>query len=430
MSYFMMSSVSRRTIGKRHAQTGGGGSSTDLLTLNAANSGVTGYRYWDYQSNFIGGYLLPTSASGDATYGMVYTGDSHRIGIGSTANTIYATGNNNGDGGSHYYAEFNVPAIVPGTDINAYNYGTFSQNYRRLDTDFIPPYGDHVVAVPSYDSVTGKLFVPSYSYYPATFEPECWAEYSDATDLAGSTKTGLYAAGGAATACHQLIPLPAEWQAAEKFNRTHFMMGGYGNIALSGRVSMGPSIWRANAATLSSGGADQITGYPIDTPLNGTQSGLNNDQIWNFISRIAGGWIVPNTSTLMFVGCNLNKRAPYNLPPGDHIIYGASNLNDIGVGVQGYQPYYHQGWSNYYWLFDLYDLLACYLNPVTNPPHMVQPYEHGFMDGIALSAYNKLIRGASFDSRNNRVTFSIENGANPREAEPSPAFVCYSLEVA
>ena len=49
---------------------------------------------------------------------------------------IFASGRDSGEGGLSRFAEFEIPAIVAGTNMSARNVGARVQGYRNIDADF------------------------------------------------------------------------------------------------------------------------------------------------------------------------------------------------------------------------------------------------------------------------------------------------------
>lgn len=366
-----------------------------------------------------GGFLINPNGAGADPNGLVYTGGQHRVGAGRTANAMFMGGRNLGTSGSPFIAEASIPALVGGNDVYAFNQGAVLQGYRNLNSDFttIPEF---TLSGVSYIAETGALFCGGFTYYDNNNQQNNLMHYVDAADLAASAKVGMYAIGGGAHAGGFLIDLPAQWRTA--FGCTHLSSGGVG-MAIVSRASNGPSAWRFNTQDPTNFTATPLLDYPLANFLG---TNMDTDPIWSHITKVAGGMVIPGTSTLMFVGHTLDNRGAFS---DNYVKYGSQNgTNDIGEWIQGYYPYRHQGIANCAWLYDLNDLLATYNDPVANPPHAVQPYQFVFLPEFPVTAWNKRITGFAWHPLRQQAIVSIQGGASPRYGNATPSFAAFRFE--
>lgn len=376
-----------------------------------------------------GGFLVTPDPSG--TSDLTYTQDAHRIAQGSSAGRVFLTGHNWGEGGQPHLGEATRPALVGGSDVNAFNIGAIVQPFRNIKTDLAGFQGDATISGIEYDRVThpldpsrvgtGQLAYGSYSYY-AGFAGKNFGLYRNGADMAGGAKFNTDMTGGAHFS-GQMIKIPASWRSLFG-GATHFAHNGIG-MAIVGRASNGPSLL---AFTMPEAGESPalingtvVMDFPLATPLCGTESALATAQIWNHVSRVAGGFCIPNTDTIMFVGHNWDPRTV-----GGTIDY--KGTNDIGVTSNGYAPSKHRAYGNYYWLFSKSALAAVFANPIANPPHMVRPYEHNFFPAFPVADWQHLITGAYYDYDTNEMVSSIWLGAASRFAySAAPSFAVHQL---
>jgi hypothetical protein len=137
-------------------------------------------------------------------------------------------------------------------------------------------------------------------------------------------------------------------------------------------------------------------------------SGLFTDRIWNFLSSIYGGFFISGTDSIIFIGQNWDGRGTIEY----------KGTNDQGVTAGGYAPSLHDAWENYYWLYDVNDIKRGYDGDVN--PWDIEPYDHGtfpkytFMSNELpnLEIRKKLVKGVAFDSSNDHLYLSVQNGGD------------------
>ncbi|NPU91390.1 MAG: hypothetical protein HPY82_05695 [Gammaproteobacteria bacterium] len=376
-----------------------------------------------------GGFVVDANPAG--TSSLTYTQDAHRIAQGSAAGRILITGQNLGTGGQPHFAEATRPALVAGSNVNAFNIGAIVQPFRDIKTDAAGFPGDAAISGMEFDRVThpldpsrvgtGQIVIGAYSYYAGNTGKN-FGLYRNGSNIASSVKFNTDMTGGAHFS-GQMIKIPASWRSLFG-GATHFAHNGIG-MAIVGRASNGPSLL---AFTMPEAGESPalingtvVMDFPLANPLCGTETEMNTAQIWNHLTRVAGGFCIPNTDTIMFVGHNWDPRFV-----GGTIDY--KKTNDIGVTSNGYAASKHQAYSDYYWLFSKTALAAVFADPIANPPHMVRPYEHNFFPQSGVSNWQHLMTGAYYDYDTNEMVASIWLGAASRFAySAAPSFAAYQL---
>jgi len=385
----------------------------------------------------IGHFLLDPNTAGEDD--MFYIG-RQCISKGTATGRIFVQGTETN--GRQSVGEFNIPALVNTTNRAAMNVGTNRQGFKRLHTQFTNMSADFKLAAISYDAVshpldpsyvgTGQLHLGGHSYYSNTLDAYNSALLRNAAALSTFTRYGMFQISGAARSAGRAVKLPASWRSSFG-GASHLMCGGVGYWPIISRMAVGPTAWPVNFDDMQVSDTPTLisTTPAMDFPFGpGTQ--LSDDlqsQLWNHLSAIAGAFILPNTNTLMCIGSNLDRRAPYNNPPGGlFICYGASQPSDNGDTSQAYRAYYHQAYANYYWLFDLQDLADSFGNPSLNPPHMIRPYKHGYWNHSTMrSAYYHRIGGAYYDYEQNLLVTSVDYGADSRFGASAPGYEVYDL---
>lgn len=377
---------------------------------------------------YVGGFVVTPDPSG--TSDLTYTQDAHRIAWGSAANRMFLTGHNWGEGGQPHLGEATIPALVGGSDVNAFNVGTIVQPFKNIKTDMAGFQGDATISGMEYDRTThpldpsrtgtGQLAFGTYSYY-AGYSGKNFGLYRVGSNLASSADFNTDMTGGAHFS-GMFIKIPAEWRSSFG-NHTHWACNGIG-MAIVGRASNGPSLL---AFTMPEVGESPVSisgtvvmDYPLATPLCDTEAEMNTAQIWNHVSRLGGGFCIPNTDTIMFIGSNWDKRV------GGTIDY--KGTNDIGQTSNGYDPSLHNAFANYYWLYDINDIAAVYANSTLNPPHLVRPYEHGFFPTFPNTNWQRRITGAYYDYSTDRMVTSLFVGSAARwPGLSTPSFAVHQI---
>lgn len=382
--------------------------------------------------SFDGAFLVsPTPNGDDATYGLTYVNHTCRVARGTSPNTMFLTGHDNGASGCRYLGEVNIPALVNSTNPADLNIGTFVQNWRNVRDEMPSNMATVVINGIYYDKDgTGRLYVGGHNYYDSNgTETRNLAHYSDATDLENSTKTGFYAIGNGAEAGGQLIPIPAHLQ--ETFGGTHFSSNGVGMSIIS-RSSVGHSLHVVDASNVETNGIiNTVLNFPYGdgTMLCGDIADLRTSQIWNFLTLCAGGVILPGTNSILFIGRNWDTRKS-----GNNVIYYKNDTTPTGTGtddtgkhIDGYFPFIHDAWATYFWLYDLNQLALTVSDPVTYPPHLHRPYQHGYLDNIPYTAWDQGISGIYLDD-NNKLICAVTRAARPRISPNTPAFIRLAIE--
>ncbi len=378
----------------------------------------------------LGGYFLNPAGNATNPDGMTYAGRT-RICLGTADDRIFATAHSDGTSGTRWLAEWQIPTIVAGTDLNARNVGARLQEYRFIETDF-GELGAPEIAGLYHNPNTGALIVGYYEYYDSSGAAAfSHVHYNNGADLATSSRVGPYNVnpGDPAHFAGQIIELPPAWQAV--FGGTHLVHNGI-KMSIASRSSIGPNCAVINAANPQAGIIRELMNFPYGNNwetsignLGGSGQPYANDPLWNFLSDVAGACVLPGTDTLMFVGTTLDMRVPNNGTVYKGI---AENSSGAFVWQDGFNPYIYQGMSPYVWLFDLNDLARTVADPVTYPPHIHRPYWHGYWDIPGVDKRDGFQpRGAFLHRTTRQLHVSIQRGGAPRYNSGEPRFEVFNI---
>lgn len=380
----------------------------------------------------LGGYLLDPTPSAGNPDGLYYTARV-RICIGMASNRIFTLAHEESNG-RDWFGEFTIPATVPGTDLNARlaTAGARLQEYRFLQNDFALSGSNPDICGMYCNRDTGALIVGFINNYDSTGAfAFSHVTYSDANDLAGSTLTGPYNVnpGDAAHFAGQIIDIPAEWQAA--FGGTHFVHNGI-KMSIASRSSIGPNLAVINAANPQAGILREIMNFPHGDSwatslryLGGSGESFGDDPVWNFLSDVAGAFVIPGTDTLCYIGSTLDMRVPSN---GTRYKDVVEQSDGSFAWQDGYNPYIYQGISPYAWLFDLNELVRSVADPATYPVHSHRPYWSGYIDIPGVDKRDGfMIRGACLHPDTLQVHLSIQRGAQTVYGSAAPRYEVMSI---
>lgn len=374
-----------------------------LLSLRSVNAGNPAYKYWDFAAAYRGAFIFSDT---DGNRPSNYTA-WQRLGPGVTANRIFATTQL----GTHWFGEYNIPTLSMSNSQSAWPVASLVQGHRSAwnDPATKPSFQEPRIGGLYYDPPSNDLYVQLVDSYGQQANSSNQLRYTDGNNIAASPVVGMYNAGGGRHAHGAPIPIPIEFQGL--LGGTHMMVSG-GIMSIDDSTTCGPSVF-----VLPSLGAvnSAITAmdFPVATPLSvldpaNPGADLNHAQMWNHLSGVSGAFIYPGTRTLVCLGENIDLSVP-----GNYVIYHA--YDDAGFFADGHNPYKHDAWLRYYWLFDLNRLIATVANPAANPPHLTTPYEYGALPSFgSFATWQQKLTGASFDPRNNRVTVSLQYGGSPR----------------
>jgi hypothetical protein len=141
-----------------------------------------------------------------------------------------------------------------------------------------------------------------------------------------------------------------------------------------------------------------------------TQGG-SASALWNFLSRAIYGFIVPGTRTFAVFGSS----------GGIHSGIGYKITQDNGNHCGGYCAYGSDDYYNYYWLFDIEEILDAV------EPYDIQPYAYGAWSVPFDDNGDHRIIGGTFDGGNGILYLSLSGAGQVGEYDRPPLIVAYRL---
>jgi len=204
-----------------------------------------------------------------------------------------------------------------------------------------------------------------------------------------------------------------------------YLLGYTNNYAINSRFSIGPSAYTSNidafAGMPESKGlipAHKLMDFSTKKPIHTDQYNRSKkNDIWTEVSYAAHGFINPNGKYYIVVGNS----------GGHESSIGYKIKQNNGNMCGGPCAYDAKDYYNYYWIFDVQDLLKAQRKEIK--PNTIRPIKVGKLT-IPFQPRNNLRKliGADFDYASNRLWMLIENvDSSQSEFETAPVMVIYKL---
>lgn len=394
-----------------------GAFSADLATLQSLP--LLTMDKWEY----IGGFRLPSDSYGESNV----TYSEGIIALGANGKSMYVVG--------HTYqqaiAEFSIPTLVNSLKVTDFKYATVMQNFSRVLNRPESGNTQNMDRIGGMAYVNGQLLVNTYVYYDAAASAtHTTLVVKNAANLASSAVGGYHRYSARAHATGWISKIPSSWQA--ELGGT-YITGDSSGKAIISRLSVGPSAFVFDPTNPSLGSLapsaiqltklldfslDHILGIGSQTMESYMFNTTLKNNLWNHLSKAIYGFIVPGTRTYMTVGFNGGMTSGI----------GYKITQDNGDVCGGYCAYKASDYANYYWLWDMNDLLKVKAGQMNS--YDVKPHAYGKFDRpYANTGFNAII-GGSFDENTNTLYLSLERGDALPYSGWAPSIVAFKLNMA
>jgi hypothetical protein len=397
------------------------------------NNTTTDSQLWQWkQIEYAGGFRVMGGKVGEGEYSILAYSPGVFT-IDEDSNSLFMVTHDYEQG----FGEINLPELTLSEDPNDFiQADRVIQKFQDIyETD------RDVTGIGGYFRVTGlyktnnQLIVNYMNWYDAPgTETDTTMVFKDASNLKESELIGPFQLEGKAHAGGWISPIPDEWQT--KLGGTH--ISGMSQGSIISRLSVGPSafIWTPKDDLLNAnqGGAlKTITAldYSLQHMLHDTniynqeRDGTDNilynrvkgkiNDLWTVSSSAAYGFIIPGTSTYLVVGHSAG-HGPLGL--------GYKITQDTGHLCGGPCPYVASDKYNYYWLYDVNDLVSVVDGDIE--PWEVRPYDYGIFDTIGNT---NTLTGAYYDANKDLLYIALKNGDQIPTYDKPPLFLAYHLHV-
>jgi hypothetical protein len=373
----------------------------------------------DSQFNFeyLGAFRFATQMYGKSR--MAYANGSFTIS--PDGKTVFVAGHDQ----IQSIGEFLIPELRQSntpTDLliapNLQPFFSFLKNGDRLKN---PQKLDRITGM---EVIEGELFVNAVEYYDAPGDNKHTTFIvRNANDLAKSKVDGFFSMKGYAHSAGWISKLPQKWR--EVFSATY--LNGYaGNYAINSRLSMGPTAFVSNMDIFA--GIDEAGGliptrtlmnFSIQRPMiKDLYNKTGNNKIWTEVSNAYYGFILPNDDYYFVIGNSGGHESK--------IGYKAKQINGHKCG--GPCAFDPKDYYNFYWIFDVNDLVA--VQDGKKKPYELLPISYGKLQlPFAPTNKTKNIIGADFDDKNGILYIMLADvDRSQSEFEKAPAMLAYKLK--
>lgn len=358
---------------------------------------------------FIGGFRLPAKDYGDTSLNYA------KGVIEQTDDSLFIVGHQHHD----MIAEFPIPELINSEVISEL---VIADDPIQLPVSILGAASSGNTQ--GIDEITGleviddQLIVNAMEYYDAPADNSHTTLIVDnAFELATANVGGYYEMQGAAHAGGWLSPIPTEWQAILGGD---YLTGHSSGEPIISRLSVGPSAFVVTSSDLSQANAGDpeiktatLLDFSLERPLHEdlfNESGEND--LWTHTSRAVYGFIVPGTRTY----------ATFGHTSGITSGIGYKITQDDGSLCPGYCSYLKSDQMNFYWLWDVSDLVAVKDGQLA--ASSVRPYAHGtFEVPYQTSDTVNRIGGASFDEASGILLFSVLKADNEQGEYANPPII-------
>lgn len=404
-----------------------------LLSSNQDDNGNTSDLprwHWN-QIEYVGGFRVMGGKVGEGEYSILgYSPGPFTID--EVNNSIFMVSMDYEQG----FGEINLPQLTNSQD---------PHDFIQADTviqQFQDIYGTErdVTGISGYFRVTGlhkinnQLIVNYMNWYDAPgTETDTTMIFKDASNFKDSQLIGPFQLEGRAHAGGWISPIPTEWQTP--LGGTH--ISGMSQGSIISRLSVGPSafVWTPENDLLNAsqgGPLDTITALDyslqhilydtsiFDQQIDGTDNILYNrvdgkkNDLWTVNSSAGYGFIIPGTSTYLVVGHSAGHESGL----------GYKITQDNGHLCGGPCPKVASDHYNYYWLYDVKDMVSVIEGDLE--PWEVRPYDYGIFNTIGNTS---TLTGAYYDADDDLLYIALKNGDPIPTYDKPPLFLAYHLNL-
>jgi hypothetical protein len=366
--------------------------------------------------HYEGAFRFSTATYGDSR--MPYT--SGTFAIAKNSRDFYIVGHTQHQG----IAEFSLPQLKTASKTSELNiaidlqpFSLILKNKKRLENT------QKLDRISGMELIEGELFVNAVEFYDAPGDNnQTTFIIRQPQDLKQSKVDGFFKLQGRAHAAGWLSKIP---KSVRNDFIGSYLLGYTSNYAINSRSSIGPSAFTSNidafAGLPESNGlipTHKMMDFSTKNPIHPDQyNNHKKNNIWTEVSYAAYGFINPNGKYYILVGNSggHDSSIGYKIKQNNGNMCGGPCAHDA-------KDYY-----NYYWIFDVQDLLKAQNNKIKSSA--IQPIKVGKLALPFQPSNNvKKLIGADFDYASSRLWMLIENVDNSQnEFEAAPVMVIYKL---
>ncbi len=322
-------------------------------------------------------------------------------------------------------AEFTMPALEKSQSVKKLPFAKIKQpfvqyikNPKKLKNS------QNLDTISGMELIEGELFVNAVEYYDAPADnTHTTFIIRKPANLKQSKVNGFFKLQGRVNAAGWMSKIP---DIVKSEFPGSYIVGNASNVPINTRLSIGPSAFASNIDALAGvekkGGAIptfEMMNFSVNSPLHPDQYNKSKkNDVWTEVSYAAYGFIEPNGKYYIIVGHSggHNSSIGYKIKQNNGKKCGGPCSKD-------YKDNY-----NYYWIFDVKDLVKAKNGELL--PTKIRPIKYGKLD-MPFQPKNGILRkviGADFDPEHNNLWFLLENVDHTQSKyEAAPVMAVYKL---
>jgi hypothetical protein len=370
-----------------------------------------------YDINYEGAIRFPVGTYGDSRMGF----SQGTFELSADLSSIFIVGHAQHQAIAEFYlAPFSKAETLSNLPM-AKNKQPFSNFLDRVPTETTR----RIDRITGLELLNDKLIVNGTQYYDGEGSNIDTTFIIDQPDqLATSPVSGFLKLQAKSHASGWMTPIPSKLQGELEGN---YIFGYASNYAINLRNSMGPSAFSVNIEdVLDATPNEQIPTQPlIDYSIHNllaedlyNKNGGND--LWTEVSSAFIGFIVPGSTTY----------AVFGISGGHNSGIGYKITQDNGFLCGGPCPFKSMDVYNYYWLYDVKDMVSVAQGKMQ--AYQVRPYEYGIMEFPfeKQGGVPKRIIGASYNQVENKLFFLLGDADNlQNQYESAPLLLAYSIKM-
>ncbi len=369
------------------------------------------------QLAYEGAFRIPISTFGDSR--IAYANGT--IAVRSDDTSFFIVGHSQ----HQAIAEFEIPELSTAADLKSLQMAPAPLQKFVTVLDKVPSGNpDNLDRITGIETVGSSLVVNGVEFYDAdTNAFDTTFIIDDSRNIANSSLHGFV---GLDSGYHS-----AGWMSQVPMNLVNelgseYIFGSASNFAINARSSVGPTAFAVemNEIFSSRSGAEiqteALIDFSVSHPLHKDRynESLSND-IWTEVSRAHYGFIVPGTRTYAVFGTSA----------GHEFGIGYKITQDTGRTCGGPCPYVAGDRYNYYWLWDVDDLIRVREGALA--PYEVRPYDYGKInlefETESDAGGPKMMIGADYNPSSDRLYIVLGRADKYQSSyESAPIVLVYS----
>jgi hypothetical protein len=245
--------------------------------------------------------------------------------------------------------------------------------------------------------------------------------FTNAQDIRSSSFKGMLQIDGGAKAAGYMFKVPEEL--TEKLG-SEYLIGWASNYSITSRYSQGPSLFRfepnqAIDAVLSvdkTVDTDPLMVFPLSEGKQLVEGGdkytMDISPVWGPVAKVKYGFIIPETTYFLAIGWHA----------GVHSGIGYKITQDNGKICGGPCSYHSDDVYNYFWIFDVNDMLE------SEHPWLVSPISYGKWSHPYDEKGNNQVIGGTFDDKNDILYLALNGAGQIGNYDRPPLIISYKVK--